>query len=86
MPAFPTMPTGRAPDRLTTGTLGPAATIRLPMLAQLRAQLGVVVLDARHLHPTTAERRIEARSAEELPPEALCTHHFVPGLVETSHP
>ena len=32
------------------------------------------------------ERRIEARSAEELPPEALCTHHFVPGLVETSHP
>ena len=66
--------------------LGPAATIRLPMLAQLRAQLGVVVLDARHLHPTTAERRIEARSAEELPPEALCTHHFVPGLVETSHP
>ena len=66
--------------------LGPAATIRLPMLAQLRAQLGVVVLDARHLHPTTAERRIEARSAEELPPEALCTHHFVPGLVETSRP
>ena len=63
-----------------------AATIRLPMLEQLRARLGVVVLDARHLHPTTAERRVEARSAEELPPEALCTHHFVSSYVETSRP
>ena len=63
-----------------------AATIRLAMLEQLRARLGVVVLDARHLHPTTAERRVEARSAEELPPEALCTHHFVPSYVETSRP
>ena len=42
-----------------------AATIRLPMLEQLRARLGIVVLDARHLHPTTAERRVEARSAED---------------------
>ena len=51
--------------------LPPAATIRPPMLAQLRARLGVVVLDARHLHPTTAERRAEARATDGLQPCVL---------------
>ena len=57
-------------------------TIRAPMLGALRRQLGVELLDSKLLHPTTAERRIEARSADELPPEALCTHHFVSSWVE----
>ena len=51
------------------------------MLQQLRTQLGVQLLDAKYLHPTTAERRT-ADSAEELPAEALCTHHFVSSWVE----
>ena len=50
------------------------------MLQQLRTQLGVQLLDAKYLHPTT-ERRT-ADSAEELPAEALCTHHFVSSWVE----
>ena len=53
-----------------------AATISGPMLALLRATLGVAVLDAAYLHPVTAERRT-ADDAASRPPQAVCTHHFV---------
>ena len=65
--------------------LPPGETIRVPLLEQLHAQLGLALLDSKFLHPTTAESRT-MDSAEQLPPEALCTHHFVPGFVETSRP
>lgn len=61
--------------------LPPRETIRAPMLEQLHAQLGLALLDSRFLHPTTAEHRT-MDSAEQLPPEALCTHHFVSSWVE----
>ena len=51
------------------------------MLEQLQSQLGIQVLDSKLLHPTTAERRT-LDSVEDLPPEALCTHHFVSSWVE----
>lgn len=56
-------------------------TIHSYMLQQLRRQLGITLLDSKLLHPTTAERRT-LDSANELPPEALCTHHFVSSWVE----
>lgn len=56
-------------------------TIQRHMLRQLRRQLGITLLDSNMLHPTTAERRT-LDSADELPPEALCTHHFVSSWVE----
>lgn len=58
------------------------ATVTRPMLVQLKALLGVVVLDARFLHPVTAERRAEARDDEARPADAFCTHHFVTSWVE----
>jgi hypothetical protein len=65
-----------------------AATISAAMLAALRAQLGLVVLDARLLHPITAERRNESKhnnteDAEraQRPADAYCTHHFVSSWV-----
>lgn len=56
-------------------------TIHSYMLDQLRRQLGITLLDSKLLHPTTAERRT-LDAADELPPEALCTHHFVSSWVE----
>ena len=44
------------------------------------AALGLTLLDARWLHPVTAERRTEDRPGD-LPPEAVCTHHFVSSWV-----
>lgn len=59
-----------------------AMTVTAPMMAMLRAQLGIVVLDASILHPVTAERRTEARAAVEARPAgAVCTHHFVSSWV-----
>ena len=49
-------------------------------LLHARAALGLRVLDARWLHPVTAERRTEDRPGD-LPPEAVCTHHFVSSWV-----
>ena len=57
-----------------------AATVTAPMLEQLQAALGLTLLDARWLHPVTAERRTEDRPGD-LPPEAVCTHHFVSSWV-----
>lgn len=57
------------------------ATVTAPMMAQLRRVLGIVVLDARLLHPVTAERRAEARKAAP-PADAFCAHHFVTSWVE----
>ena len=59
------------------------ATISARMLHALRDALGVVVLDAKWLHPVTAERRTED-SAATRPPEAVCTHHFVSSWVAHS--
>lgn len=58
-----------------------AESISGPMLARLRQALGIVVLDSALLHPVTAERRELARQEDELPPEAVCTHHFVSSWV-----
>ena len=38
------------------------------------------VLDSKYLHPVTAERR-KQDSVDQLPSEALCTHHFVSSWV-----
>jgi len=55
--------------------------ISAPMLARLFESLGIVLLDAAFLHPVTAERRELARSEADLPPSAVCTHHFVSSWV-----
>ncbi|KAL1527193.1 hypothetical protein AB1Y20_015872 [Prymnesium parvum] len=60
--------------------LPPSTQITSSMLAHLREHLGVWVLDAKYLHPVTAERRKED-SRDQLPPEAVCTHHFVSSWV-----
>lgn len=65
--------------------LPPESSVTAPMLAQLRRLLGIVVLDAKLLHPLTAERRGEARAGEGgLPAGAYCTHHFVTSWVSHS--
>jgi hypothetical protein len=53
------------------------------MLERLHGQLGIRVLDAKVLHPVTAERR-KLDAIDQLPPEALCTHHFVSSWVAHS--
>ncbi len=63
--------------------LPPEATISHRMLAALRESLGMHVLDARFLHPVTAERRTEARERNR-PADAVCTHHFVSSWVDHS--
>ena len=60
--------------------LPPDGTISSSMLETLRSQLGIVILDSKWLHPVTAERRT-ADATDQLPKEAMCTHHFVSSWV-----
>ena len=57
-----------------------ATTLTEGMMGWLKKLLGMHVLDAKFLHPVTAERRNED-DATTRPPEAVCTHHFVSSWV-----
>ena len=53
------------------------------MLEVLDELLHVRVLDAKYLHPVTAERRSED-SAADRPADSVCSHHFVSSWVDHS--
>ena len=59
------------------------ATMSAGMLEVLDELLHVRVLDAKYLHPVTAERRSED-SAADRPADSVCSHHFVSSWVDHS--